>query len=106
MTPDMPTVAAAPVVASLNPLGYYRFARDFFDAGRSCRGRNDSLVRHFLYAQAVELGLKAFLLSAGESSRTLRTKKYGHSLTNLLTYARQRGLDAHVTFSVEEQETL
>ena len=55
-------------------------------------------------AQAMELGLKAFLMASGEPIEKLR-RRYGHNLQKLHNAARKRGLASVVDLS-EDQEAV
>lgn len=88
----------------LMPLGYWRDASDFHRAATLAFGPTQSgmpssrcgFVPWFLLGHAIELGLKAFLLTRGLTKENLRSKKLGfsHDLENLYAAARQHGLES------------
>lgn len=94
-----------PIQWNMSCYGFYLWGADSFHAGQDFRGRQGSVVRHFLYSQAIELGLKEYLLFKGESKKALRTD-YGHSLSTLLRESRNLGLDQYVTFTGDETTTI
>lgn len=99
-------LSVGPAHMNVSPFGFYLFGRDFFEAGQSFAGREKALVPYFLYSQAIELGLKAFLLLKGMTKNELKNARYGHNLSKLLKVARARGLDAHVSLSPKEIEAI
>jgi|CXWL01.1.fsa_nt_gi hypothetical protein len=82
------------------PLGLLRYALEYYaaaDAADDAIGDDDGhevhapMVVNFLVGQAIELGLKAFLLESGLSVDELRSRKYGHDLIALFDEAKTRG---------------
>jgi hypothetical protein len=103
---DMTIQMPPPISVALGPPGTLLYGRDFFEAAESFRGRERAVVPYFLYSQAIELGLKAFLLWKGMSVVELRQRPYGHDLAALLTEANRRGLEQHVPLSADERQTI
>ena len=87
-------LSIAPATINLSCYGFLRVGRDFRSAALSFdNGGEFSIVPYFLHSQAIELGLKAFLLLKGATRRELKQRPYGHNLINLLEGCRQRGLE-------------
>ena len=81
------------------PLGLLRYAIEYYaaaDAADDAIGDDHGheihapMVVNFLVGQALELGLKAFLLQAGLTVEDLRARKYGHDLLALFDEAKAR----------------
>ena len=88
------------VKAKSGPLGYWRFAKSYFDAAEAAQSSGGEKLMFpvlNMYGVAIELLLKAFLLARGKSPSTVR--KYGHDLSALLGAARRRklGVEANLT---------
>jgi hypothetical protein len=94
-----------PIRVDLKSFGFLLYGRDFFEAA-GFRGRERSVVPYFLYCQAIELGLKAFLLWKGMTVDELSHRPYGHNLAALLAEACRRDLDVHVSFSIGERQAI
>jgi hypothetical protein len=89
------------------PMEVFRSAEAFLDAAdRERQWVNDQPAKwtlaqampiYFLYGQAIELALKAFLRTRGFSGRKLANKPYGHNLFALYRTCREHLLftDAH-----------
>ena len=82
------------------PLGLLRYALEYYAAANAADNAigddhgheiHAPMVVNFLVGQAVELGLKAFLLQEGLSVDELRSRKYGHDLIALFDEAKARG---------------
>lgn len=74
-------------------LGFAVYANQYLDA--FCHVGQDSPfnpVRYYLCCHALELALKAYLLKQGQKLSTLRTKKVGHNLEELLNRAANKSL--------------
>ena len=70
---------------NVSPFGFYKYAKDFFDAGQSHKkGGNFSPVPYYLYCRSIELVLKSFLLDKRVSKKDLK-ENYGHNLIKLLS---------------------
>ena len=75
--------------------GYADFAGDLLKDARQLlkEGIYSSRTGHYIITlQAIELGLKAYLITKGFDKSTLRAKPYGHDLVNLLKAAKEKGL--------------
>ena len=85
------------------PLGFHlSICVAVFDSRPSCRSR-PALPSPILPAQSgYELGIKAFLLSRGDSVLTLKSTALGHDLAQLLARARNRDFDAIVGQTAKE----
>src|SRR6266702_1803965 len=71
--------------------GYADFAGDLLKDARWLQkeGVFSGRTGHYIITlQAIELGLKAYLITKGLTETTLRTKPYGHDLVNLLATAK------------------
>ena len=91
---------------NLAPIGFYLYGQDFLEATKTRRwARPNSMVPYFLCCQAIEHGLKAFLLSKGYTIAGLR-KDFGHNLTKLLAEAKGNSLDTFVRFTANEERTI
>jgi hypothetical protein len=91
------------ITVNLSCYGFLRYGRDFHAAAESFNnGGTFSIVPYFLRSQAIELGLKAFLLLSGATKAKLRAKPFGHNLNSLLDAATRSGLEKFVTFTPEE----
>lgn len=82
----------------MNPVGFSLYAEEFFLAGASipqhsrARGNTTfSPVPYYLFCRALELSLKAFLLSKQHPLDELK-KKYGHDLEALWRAATRDGI--------------
>jgi hypothetical protein len=84
------------------PLGFHLYASQFLTAAQVVDQDPFSPVRNYLLSRAIELGIKAFLLSRGDSVLTLKSKTLGHDLAHLLARARNRDFDAIVGPTAEE----
>jgi hypothetical protein len=74
-------------------LDYLQRAEDFIGAFRALPpGNPPSWPRYFLLCHAIELALKAFLISRGISSRMLKSAAFRHNLKQLLSEAVNLGL--------------
>ena len=68
-------------------------ANEFLQAFKALpEGVPPSWPRYFLLCHAIELALKAYLLSRRWTRKTLKMKKYGHELKELLREATNEGL--------------
>lgn len=79
-------------------IGTFNYAHSFFvAAGFLWSGEDRERSTHptspveFLFWHAIELFLKAYLMSVGEAPDTLR-KKFGHKVQELAQAAKERGL--------------
>jgi hypothetical protein len=97
-----------PIVVNLSCYGFFRFGQDFARAAAAVPEAQDrrSVVPYFLYCQAIELGLKAFLLLRGLSKRELAKRPFGHDLIRLLERARSEGIDRFVSISAAEEAAI
>ena len=77
-------------------------AAECFAAARQLNtGRSDNSGQYILTFQAIELGLKAFLMKRGMKEKVLRSRPYGHDLLKLYDAAVQRGLSLEQEHVVE-----
>jgi hypothetical protein len=100
--------------ARSTPLGFVRYASEFYQAARTV----DDTIGHkrgyeivapipalFLIGQSIELSLKAFLLHKGVSLRDLRST-YGHELRRALKKAKELGVHSSITLSRNDEGLL
>ena len=92
----------AGVSAHITPFAYHHYAKDFLRAG-TCLGVQSyfSPVQYQLFGHAIELALKAFLLTCSMTVPELR-HKYGHKLHKLLDESVQQRLLDHVALTPEQ----
>ena len=100
-----------PAVFKISPIPFYHVGRDFFRAAdmlrRDYQGfHGGSYLPYFFYWQAIENGLKAFLVLKGLTRDDLGSAPFGHDLSALLTRARQEGLDSYVAISPEDVDVV
>lgn len=97
-----------------SPIGLARYATEFFEAALAADeklGRKDGyeiiapIPVMFLVGQAVELALKAYLLSKGIELRKLR-HDYGHELHRTLRKAKELGLSDIVALSKDDEAVI
>ena len=82
-----------PIVLRLSPLGFHRYASEFFDVANSIKAQElFSPVPYYLHCHSLELILKAFLLTKNVPMDDLKSQKLGHNLTKILNRAKQEGL--------------
>lgn len=84
------------------PVGYWHFAKQYFQAAEAVRRDDRSLMLPALqlYAQSIELALKSFLLRRGETLEKVESLR--HKLTELLAHARRRRLGLQVKLSAND----
>ena len=88
------------LVINISPLGFHRYALQFFDAAKSIiLTESFSPVPYYLYCHSLELALKAYLLAKNIPIKDLKTTPLGHDLMNLLRTASDLGLDEIVPVS-------
>lgn len=82
-----------------SPLGTFNYAHSFWGAAKALdtvqwedQETHSDSPTEFLYWHAIELFLKAFLLADGVPLAELRTRRFGHNITNLTHEAKKRGL--------------
>lgn len=102
------TAYPAPVTVYLTPYAFLVYAKDFLRAGVSLEPQSVpfSPVQNYLFARAVELALKAFLLTSRDNHGVIMTVeelrlKYSHRLNRLLAKAEGRGLLTRVPLTPE-----
>ncbi len=99
-------VRPKPAVANISPLGFHRYASEFYAAAQSIgRPEGFSPVPYYLYCRSLELALKAYLLANGVSKKRLKGK-FGHDLEKALRKAESLGLSDHVLLSSEQHEQI
>jgi hypothetical protein len=106
MTTTQTITMPPPIHVNLKPLGTYKYGGDFLKAAEDFAGRPMSVVPHFLRCQAIELGLKAFLLLKSVAALVLTRRPYGHDLSALLDEAQKRGLSAFFPIESAEVDTI
>lgn len=79
-------------------IGLYVYAHEFYDIAKKTR---KSVVKSYLLGHAMELYLKSYLMKQGYAIKQLKTKKYGHNITNLLKACVKKGLGNHLHISDE-----
>lgn len=84
------------------PVGYWHFAKQYFQAAEVVRRDKRSLMFPSLqlYGQSIELALKSFLLQRGETLEQVESMR--HKLDELLALARRRRLGLHVKLSAND----
>ena len=96
------------------PVGLARYAHDFYDAALAADDKLGMKKGYeiiapipvmFLVGQALELSLKAFLLSRDVPLRKLRSK-YGHNLHRALRKAKELGLLDIVDLSEQDESMI
>ena len=96
------------------PIGLARYSVEFFEAALAADDKLGKKGGHemvapvpvmFLIGQALELSLKAYLLSKGVDLRKLR-HDYGHGLHRALRKAKEFGLASVVTLTNDEEEVI
>jgi hypothetical protein len=96
------------------PVGLARYAAEFMEAAIAAEDKMGTKPGHelvapipvlFLVGQAIELALKAFLLSRGVTLRELRTH-FGHGLHRSFRKAKELGLLSLTQVTAEEQSVL
>jgi hypothetical protein len=97
------------------PRGLVRYAAEFMEAALAADAKMGERAGHeirapipvlFLTGQAIELALKAFLLSKGITLKALRSRDYGHQLHVCLRKAKELGLRDVVALRDDEEETI
>ena len=93
------------IVVKLSPLGFHRFASEFLNAANSVNIETSfSPARYYLYCHALELILKAFLLTKNVPMAELKKpRKLGHDLDKVLNRATQLGLEDLVQITVAHE---
>lgn len=88
----------------VTPKGLLIHAQEFLTAANLVLEKTErvSLPGFFLLGRSLELSLKGYLLKSGIPIKTLRQKKYGHNLHNLLTLAAENGLVEKISLSPVE----
>ncbi len=82
---------------------FYTGAKDFYKCARSL---DPGLPRLVLTLHAIELALKAYLLTAGYSLDQLRKGPFGHNLANLLRTSCDKGLTRYVSLPVISEDQI
>jgi hypothetical protein len=80
----------------------YAYGAEFL---RVATKAGSGLVRAYLFGHALELLLKAYLLSRGKTPSQLR-ESFGHNLAALLSEAKQSGLGNLISISPQLEEDL
>jgi HEPN domain-containing protein len=97
------------------PRGLVRYAAEFMEAALAADAKMGERKGYelsapipvlFLIGQAIELALKAFLLSKDIPLKTLRSRDYGHQLHVCLRKAKEMGLRDLVPLKDEEEESI
>jgi len=100
------SVILDPVKVVLGPLGFHGFATKFLEATKFVNTTNKfSPVPYYLYCRAIELSLKAFLLTKGVSLKKLK-KNLGHNLVKILSEAKSKSIEQIVLIIPEEEEEI
>jgi len=79
-------------------IGFFNYAHSYCISGRALQKSRveathpDAVIR-YLYYHAIELYLKAFLLSQGLNEENLRKKEFGHKIEKLAKEAKNNGLN-------------
>lgn len=84
------------------PVGYWRFAAEYFLAGNAVQSAHPRLMVPSLqlYGQSIELALKAFLLKRGVALAEVEALR--HRLTEILSMCRRRKLGTEVKLSAHD----
>lgn len=90
----------------VTPWGFSVRAREFLDASvlLSAKSGRFSFVAAFLSCRAIELGLKAYLLSQGHS--VSKVTRLGHDLIKALDESKARGIGSVVAFTASDRKFL
>jgi hypothetical protein len=94
-----------PIVINFSCYASGKWAEHFLIAAQSFPANiKFSPVPYFLYCQALELSLKAFLLLNGVSKGDLKKKALGHNLVALLAKAKTLNLEKFVMVSEKDEK--
>lgn len=92
---------------NLSPIGFFRYAKEFYSASESYKpGDGFSPVRYYLYCHSLELLFKAYLLTHGVTKDLLKSKKYGHNLSTVLSESKKLGIGNILKISKEEEQNV
>ncbi len=102
------TIVVPSITANLSPLGFHHFGSDFVTAASAFPSTDRySPLPYYLYCHAIELFLKAFLLTKGISRNELSKKAiFSHDLIKGLILARQNGLPTVIMLSAADEAEL
>jgi hypothetical protein len=92
--PNLTMTLASPVVEKNTPMGQLGLAQEFFGAARASVNSEQFAIRptYWEISHAIELALKAFLLSKGVTEEELMKKSVRHNLERLVDMAIKRDL--------------
>jgi hypothetical protein len=111
-------MSAAPLhddATRTTPRGLIRYASEFYAAAEAADEVFGNKPGYELFApvpvifmmgQSIELSLKSYLLAAGTSLRTLRSRKFGHQLITCLDEAKKRGLYSVVALAPADEHVI
>lgn len=101
------TVTPSSVSVNISPSAFYQYAKAFAHAANSCPAttRHEQLVQLYLYGHAIELFLKAFVLSKKPGALSAR-REYGHDLKKVMSAALHLGLGALVSMGTGDQQAI
>jgi hypothetical protein len=92
-------ISVGMATVKIGPIGSALYAEEFLLAGNALPEQSQakgntrfSPVPYYLYCRALELSLKAFLLTKDFTIAELASKKYGHDLETLWKAAESEGL--------------
>ncbi len=106
MPPTNITIKASPFVMNITPYGFFYYGKEFFNTAKAYnKSDNYSPVPYYLYCHAIELFLKAFLLSKGVSIKDLKNH-YGHFIDKILIKAKEFELDNVVSITNEQEREI
>jgi len=82
--------------SAITPRGLHTHGKEFFYAAEAVFSSPKlyHLLLAFLWGRSIELLLKSYLLSKGETVEQLRSKKFGHNLVALYNAASAQGIDS------------
>ena len=98
-------IKVGPIIFNMTPFGFHKYASDYLDTADKWTSESKySPVPYFLYCRAIELGLKAYLLSKGKKLGWVKDS-LGHDLDKGLKNSRLNSLDDILdTSDIEEKE--
>ena len=100
------TITAPAATVHISPLGFHRYASEFFRAARAFDGNASfSPVPYYLYCRSLELSFKAFLLGKSVSHKEIK-EDIRHNLIDALNKSKALGLGQFVTIGPDQEREL
>jgi hypothetical protein len=92
---------------NLSPIAFHKWSNEYLAAAKAITpAKSFSPVPYYLHGLAAELALKAFLLAAKVSRKTLSNRTLGHDLLALLEMAEEKGLRQRLPITSEAREQI